>query len=190
LKNKECYRIILDEEAKLATDLLEDDINPWLKKYKDAVEPMYCRYIRNHMASVSRSPFGQFHILNKIYKGLGDDGRWSTRPVCSDVSSLTHGLGKWINEILTPVQRAQSSYFQDSFVLKDMLEEIELPPNALLFTADATAMYTNIKTDPAIEELSSYLRANKSQFHYPCEALIEAINLVFRNNYFKLGNIT
>ena len=36
----------------------------------------------------------------------------------------------------------------------------------------------------------AYLCANRSQFHYPCEALIEAINITFRNNYFKFGDIT
>jgi hypothetical protein len=192
LQNESCYRIISDTDAALASDLLEDEIEAWLKKYKNNVEPMHRRYIKQHMDSVRKSPFGQFYILYKIHKGLDKNGRWSTRPVCSDVTSLTHGLGKWVNEMLTPVQKAQPSYFQDSFELKKILEEIELPPNALLFTADATAMYTNIKTDPAIEELSSYLHENKhrKEFNYPCEALIEAINIVFRNNFFKFGDIT
>jgi hypothetical protein len=49
-------------------------------------------------------------------------------------------------------------------------------------------MYTNIKTEPALEEMTAYLRANKKEFSYPCEALIEALQIVFRNNYFKFGD--
>ncbi|KAL7502742.1 hypothetical protein ACHAXN_000909 [Cyclotella atomus] len=49
-------------------------------------------------------------------------------------------------------------------------------------------MYTNIKTEPALEEMTAYLRENKSKFTYPCEALIEALQIVFRNNYFKFGD--
>ena len=64
-----------------------------------------------------------------------------------------------------------------------------LPSNALLFTSDATSMYTNIKTTPALECISNYLREIKDQFHHlHCEALIEALHIVFRNNMIKLGD--
>jgi hypothetical protein len=38
------------------------------------------------------------------------------------------------------VQQAQQSYFQDSFELKKLLDGLELPLNARLFTADATSI--------------------------------------------------
>jgi hypothetical protein len=43
-------------------------------------------------------------------------------------------------------------------------------------------MYTNIKTEPALAELSEYLHEKRNEFSYPCEALIKALDLVFRNN--------
>jgi hypothetical protein len=60
--------------------------------------------------------------------------------------------------MLTPIQQAQPSYFRDSFVLKDILDKMRLPPNALLFTSNATLMYTNIETTPALEEVSKFLQ--------------------------------
>jgi hypothetical protein len=93
-----------------------------------------------------------------------------------------------MNEELTPVAKTQPSYFQDSFAHKELLDGIEVPPGAVLFTADATAMYTNIKTEPALEEMAAYLCASKKEFSYPYEALIEALQIVFRNNYFKFGD--
>jgi hypothetical protein len=135
----------------------------------------------------SRSPFGQFYVLYKIHKGI-KDGKWPTRPVCSDVSSLPHGLGKWISDMLLPIARAQPSYFKDSFVLKDLLMALgKLPFNAILFTSDATSMYTNIRTDPALMVISAYLRDPSTQEkipHYNAEALIAALEIVFRNNIF------
>jgi hypothetical protein len=41
------------------------------------------------------SPYGQFYILYKIHKGLKQNGSWPTHPVCSDVSSMPHGLEKY-----------------------------------------------------------------------------------------------
>ena len=118
------------------------------------------------------------------------DGSWPTRPVCSDVSSLPHGLGKWITEMLLPVASAQKSFFQDSFELKELLDAIIVPSNGLLFTSDATSMYTNIQTEPALQVISAYLRSMEDvKFdHYDADALIDALEIVFRNNYFKLGD--
>lgn len=144
LCNRECYVQLSEEEALLAVDVLETDITNWLKSRKTRlmIDDMSRKYIANHMKSVSSSPFGQFYVLYKIHKGIGDDGRWPTRPVCSDVSSLAHGLSKWVDEELSPAAKAQESYCQDTFALKELLDEIEVLPSASFFTTDATAMYT------------------------------------------------
>ncbi|KAL3786063.1 LOW QUALITY PROTEIN: hypothetical protein ACHAWO_007252 [Cyclotella atomus] len=190
LRNQQCYTRLSEEEAMAEVVLLEDKLEKWLDKHELTIGRMATKYIRKHLGANRKSPFGQFYILYKIHKGQ-KNGRWPTRPVCSDVTSLTHAVGKWVNEMLTPVQQAQESYFQDSFALKKMLDEMEVPPNALLFTSDATAMYTNIRTEPALEKISEYLRENAKAFNhnkFDTEALIAALHLVFENNLFKLGD--
>ena len=141
------------------------------------------------MDTSQASPFGQFYILYKIHKGM-KDGRWPTRPVCSDVSSFPHGLGKWVTEQLQPVAQAQPSYFKDTFELKDLLDGLEVPPNGFTFTSDAKSMYTNIDTEPALLEISKYLRDSwPGNFsHYNPSTLIEALEIVFQNNLFKFGD--
>jgi hypothetical protein len=37
----------------------------------------------------------------------------------------------------------------------------DLPANAVLITADARAMYTNIQTDRALHDIGRYLRRNE-----------------------------
>jgi hypothetical protein len=147
------------------------------------------RYIKMHMSKCIDSPFGQFYLLYKIHKGK-KDGRWPTRPVCSDVSSIPHGLGKWVTEQLHPIAIAQKSYFKDSFELKDMLDQLRLRPNARFWKADATSMYTNIETTPALTEISAYLKAEEgvSFHHYRAQTLIDALHIIFQNNYFKFGD--
>lgn len=141
LNNKDVYEVLSEEEALLLTDVLHTNIIDWLKEYKSNIGKDAYDFIHEHLHNNLAHPFGQFYILYKIHKGMKND-RWPTRPVCSDVSSLTHGLGKWVSEMLIPIQKAQPSYFQDSFALKLLLDALELPHNAQLFTADATSMYT------------------------------------------------
>jgi hypothetical protein len=178
-------------EALDATQHVYDQISSWLTTHKDTLSEQEHTYIRNHVEVSRANPFGQFYILYKIHKGL-KHGRWPTRPVCSDVSSIPHSLGKWITEQLLPVAQAQPSYFRDSFALKELLLTLgHLPDNAEVFTSDATSMYTNIPTNPALSEISRFLRNlhQSGRFrHYDPTALIEALHLVFTNNIFKFGD--
>eukprot|EP00956_Cyclotella_meneghiniana_P014218 scaffold21239_cov59-Cyclotella_meneghiniana.AAC.1 len=188
LTNAEVYEILSEEEATLLTDVLYTDIIDWLKEYKSCIGEDAHDYIKKHLLDNSNNPFGQFYILYKIHKGM-KNGRWPTRPVCSDVSSLSHGLGKWVSEMLIPIQKVQPSYFQDSFALKLLLDCLDLPHNAQLFTADATSMYTFIKTAPALASIKQYINEHvKSMSEDRKEALHAAMALVFNNNLFKFGD--
>jgi hypothetical protein len=176
-------------DAHSAATNLEDTILRWVDKHKRKLTPMDRKYILQHVSDNKPSPFGQFYVTYKIHKPMVN-GRYTTRPVCSDVTSLPHGLGKWVDQQLQPIARAQPSFFQDSYSLRQSLDTLQLPPNALLFTSDAVAMYTNIKTDPALTTISEYIHAEegKAFHHYDANALTEALEIVFRNNLIKFGD--
>jgi len=60
------------------------------------------------------------------------------------------------------------------------------------FKYDAVAMYVNINTDACLEELSKYLRcpSTREKFpHYNPDMLLEAIELVMRNNIMSVGDL-
>ncbi len=177
------------EEAWDAAETIDQEIRQWLSSHKRVIDKDARHYIENHLHENRNSPFGQFYILYKIHKPPTPQG-YPTRPVCSDVSSLPHGLGKWVDTQLQPIAHAQPSYFQDTYCLKQLLSSIEIPPNALLFTADAKSMYTNIRTKPALDHISNLLRSKegRSFHHYDATALIEAIEIVFQNNILQFGD--
>ena len=114
-----------------------------------------------------------------------------TRPVCSDCASLPHALGEWVDEMLQPMVKAQHTYFRDSFALKKELDALTLPANSSLLTFDAISMYTKIGIEDCIARLTAYLRdpATRRAFDYSPNALIEAIDIVMRNNRMRFGDI-
>ncbi len=189
LSDTSTFTRLTETEAWSAAQGVENQINAWLKKYKQALTKDEAHYITSHLKNNRHSPFGQFYISYKVHK-TPTNGRYPTRPVCSDVSSLPHGLGKWVDLQLQPIAHAQPSYFKDSFTLKDTLSKLTLPPNALFFTADAKSMYTNIRTEPALNHISHLLRteAGHTFHHYNPDALISALEIVFRNNLIQFGN--
>ena len=151
---------------------------------------MDATYIRRHIANNHTSPFAQFYILYKILKPKKINGQWHTRPVTSDVTSYPHGLGKWVDQELQPLVRKQASFFKDSFELKTILSELSVHPSARLFTADATSMYTNIKTDVALTLISQLIHQELSKSQQPSytEALVSALHIVFTNSIVKFDD--
>ena len=189
LKDPTVFKQLSKEEAWAKAQLIENNIRSWLTSHKKAIDKDAANYIEDHLRRNRHAPFGKFYTTYKIHKQRTPTG-FPTRPVCSDVTSLPHGLGKWVDTQLQPVAKAQPSYFQDSYSLKKLLSNTDIPPNALLFTADAKSMYTNIRTGPALAHISHLLRQEDGRtfHHYDTQALIEAVELVFTNNILQFGD--
>ena len=105
------------------------------------------------------SPYARFYLTLKAHKlkpGQNVDNLKS-RPIVSCPGSLLHGLGMWVNRKLQEIAQKTIFYFKNTLELKQQLLHLNLPPNALLFTADTMSMYTNILTHSAPNLISKYL---------------------------------
>ena len=123
------------------------------------------------------------YLLFKVHKNP-----LRTRPVVSYCRNLLHPLGQLITECLQPLSKMQKSYFQDSFTLKNELELKDIPWNARLFICDATSMYTNIKTGPALHRIGKSALENKEHLTVPPAVLMDALRLLMTNNVFQFGD--
>ena len=208
LEDKETYTVLSESEAMEETNRVRKEIKDWLIEFggKDGcLLPDDERYIQHHLDN-NEDPFGYFYLLYKIHK-LKDPEQTDfcpTRPVCSMCGSLTHPLGAWINRVLQPVATGQTSYFPNSAKFLQLVSELNLPPNAQLFTADARSMYTNINTEIALDIIPDFIR-KPGQFTLRFSSSIEgqeewvpnlrwkalkaALNIVFRNNIFRFGDV-
>ena len=69
----------------------------------------------------------------------------------------------------------QKSYFQNSFTLEKELDFQTIPSNARLFICDATSMYTNINTCPALHRIGQFALKNKEHLTVPPAVLMDAL---------------
>ena len=58
-------------------------------------------------------------------------------------------------------------YFKDSNLPKEQLTTIDLPPGTMILTLDATSMYTNIQTRPALNQIAQYFNGNNNKIPTP-----------------------
>eukprot|EP00957_Ditylum_brightwellii_P121312 9251507-Ditylum_brightwellii.AAC.1 len=71
------------------------------------------------------------------------------------------------------------TYLADSKQLKEDIIKLNVPPGAKIFMADATSMYTNLKTEVALNALGNYITENNAQFHHlPLKTLKTALTII------------
>ena len=187
LRDTSTYLRLSESQALEEDSQLRQDIKDWISEFSSSLHKDHISYIEAKLKESEKEPFGYFYLLYKLHKKP-----IKTRPVCSDCASTPHALGRWVDETLQPLVRAQATYFKDSFTLKSELCKLKLPANTSILSFGAVSMYTKIDTEDCISRLSKYLSASTttSRFnHYSPEALITAIKLVLRNNRMKFGDI-
>jgi len=82
-----------------------------------------------------------------------------------------------------------SSYIKDSKHLLDKIKTLTLPPNAKLFTADTTAMYSNIDTESgvtAFKNLFDYDTLIPKDF--PRALFLKVLRIIMENSIFTFGD--
>lgn len=190
LQDESIYRIMSEEEAMASIENLRVGIQDWLNEFESVIGKEQHRYLSTYLDN-NEDPFGYFYLLYKIHKLDSLDGVdvIPTRPICSSSGSIDHAIGAYVNEQLQGIAQAQPSFFPNSQALLKDLKKMYFPAGTTGITADATGMYTNIPTDVALVIISEFLWENRHKFSYNYKALIAALELVFRNNHFRFGDL-
>jgi hypothetical protein len=82
------------------------------------------------------------------------------------------------------------SYTKNSLDIITDLKALTMPSNALLFSADAKAMYTNIDTNTGVNSIRLFLNENSRKIpsNFPTDLFLEVLSIVMRNNIFSFSN--
>lgn len=124
--------------------------------------------------------FGQFFYLVQDPQGTN---QWlSPHPVCSNISCLPHGLRKLIDCQLQPVAYTQTSCINDGFALNTLLNNVDTPPNALLFGTDASQFTHKDRPCPLDHLTTSSHKGKVVHPPYDSRVLVKALKLVFQDN--------
>jgi len=122
-----------------------------------------------------------FRMTMKVHKKP-----WKMRPIVCCAGTFMNDWSKWLNYQLQKCKPVVSSYLHDDQQALDEISGLQLPPNAKLGTADANSMYNYIDTDHACTIIEGWLwdMAALLGNDFPVEAIIEAMNIIMRNNVF------
>jgi hypothetical protein len=148
------YRRLTPTEAANAIQDTESMISNFIDDHDRRITAKDRKYLLRSLDVPD--PFAHFYITAKIHKTP-----WKVRPIVSVSGSLTHGLGRWLDQQLKPIVKQLPSYIASSFELKQRLQRLRFTPSRVsMFTCDAVSMYTNIETDHALAQIATFLRTS------------------------------
>ncbi len=194
LRDTDTYARLYPMQANMYKADLLAKLKDWNDKHKKAIGRSTKRCLTDYLDK-NIQPFGTLYGTIKAHKNLPPDGLPKSRPIVNTRGSLAYAHACLLDNYLQPIAQSRSSFIKNSFALKQHIQSLQLPAQqrVMLFTADAESMYTNIPTNKAISNISSYLKRRSTRQRFPdipVDAATELLDLIFRNNFFTFGDLT
>jgi len=163
-----------------------DDIKSYLKKLitdnQSELSKEEFTYFQRSFKEFHRTPI--FYGLPKIHKHP-----MTLRPVVSTSGSFLAIFSVWLDYRMKELLPLVQSHIKNSTSLIQDLKTLTIPEEALLFTADATSMYTNIDTQTGVSAIKDFIETNKVYLptNFQTELFLKILSMVMENNIFTFA---
>jgi hypothetical protein len=154
-----------------------------LHTHKNSLSKPETLYFRRKLQLFHKMPV--FYGLPKVHKSP-----MALCPVISTCGSLLSIFFTWLDFKMKELLPFIKSYLKNSSSVIADLKNLQLPQDALLFSADTVSMYTNIDTNTGIHSIDRLIVTNQNQLpvNFPKELLLRVLQLIMDNNIFSFGD--
>jgi hypothetical protein len=177
------YRQLSRSEAENKMDQLRKDLDNLLSANAQNLSQSEITYFKRSLSSRFRLPI--FYGLPKVHKTPV-----SLRPVVSTTNSLLAVFSTWLDYKMKVLLPLVKSHIHNSIEVIQALKNIQIPKKALLFSADAVSMYTNIDTPTGVSAIRDFLLINREQIpeSFPTDLFLQVLETVMNNNIFSFAD--
>lgn len=188
LGDEETYAILDERACASIMQLLRQAQEMWISRHRSSLTRGDVRFLQT-TRSRARDKIAKFRMSMKVHKTP-----IKTRPIVCCVGTFMNYWSRWLDYYLRKLTPFVKSYVKDTRSIVEYVRGIKnLPSTAMLFTADAQSMYTNIDTNHAITVIGNWLDHIKTEptfpKDWPFEAIKEAMSLIMKFNIFEFGNL-
>ena len=133
----------------------------------------------------------RFYTLPKIHK---EPHKWTVphqvppgRPIVSDCSSDTCATAELITHYLHPLSTKHPAYLKDTNHFINIIKNLIIPPNSLLFTIDIDSLYTNIDTFAGLKAVRDAFNSHPDDSR-PDGSILSLLQINLTKNDFEFNN--
>ena len=177
------YKQLTKEEVQNSMENLKLTLKTVIENNSPHLSEPELNYFKRSLARKFRIPI--FYGLPKVHKTP-----FSLRPVVSTTNSLLAIASTWLDYKMKTLLPYVQSYIKNSMSVIQDLKQLQIPNNALLFSADAVSMYTNIDTQQAILSMHNFIYDNTDNIpsDFPTALFLQLLEIVMTNNIFSFDN--
>ena len=177
------YKQLCKQTAYAKLESVKYFLKECVNLHRAQLNPSEVTYFTRSFKLQNRIPI--FYGLPKIHKNP-----ITLRPVVSCINSFTSIFSNWLDYKMKDLLFLIPSYIKDSKQLLSELTQLTLPPEAKLFTADATAMYTNIDTATGVKAFEHLFETYEAHIPhtFPKELFLKVLKTIMENNIFKFSD--
>jgi CRISPR/Cas system CMR subunit Cmr6 (Cas7 group RAMP superfamily) len=128
------YKQLTETEARQIMGNVTETLKKLITEYKETLSKAEYTFFQQNIHSYHRIPI--FYGLPKVHKTPV-----TLRPVVSGSNSFLGIFSTWLDFKMKLLLPYVKSFIKNSAAVIQDIKQLPLPPHALLFSADATAMY-------------------------------------------------
>jgi len=181
--------LLTSDYEKLTETSAKNKINDINKSLKDLITDNLTNLSKAEITYFQRS-FKQQHRI-PIFYGLPKVHKnpISFRPVVSSSSSFLSIFSVWLDFKMKSLLPFVQSYVKNSMTVINDLKNLHIPEGALLFSADAKSMYTNIDTKTGVSAVRGFIAsiAEHLPTDFPTALFLQILTIVMENNIFTFA---
>jgi len=177
------YKQLSATEAKRILVKFKNTLQKLIANNQNLLSKAELLYFKRNLIAYHRIPI--IYGLPKVHKTP-----LKLRPVVSGSNSLSAVASTWLDYKMKILLPHVQSYIKNSTeVIKD-LKALHIPKGARLFSADATAMYTNINTNLGISAIREFITSHREKLppDFPTELFLLVLTLVMKLNVFTFAD--
>ena len=123
----------------------------------------------------------EFYTLTKIHKPT-----LTGRPIISGCDGPTERISSFVDTLLQPISKSQTSYLKDTTDFINFIESTKVKNRTFLVSMDVTSLYTNIPQNEGIDTVcKAYENFYKESPPIPTHYLREMLRLILKENSFQ-----
>lgn len=170
--NSKTYQLV----DQYPTRQIERSVETILDEFKPALFLYNKRLYHFLRPKPAEGQIPKFYGIPKIHKTFVNLP--PVRPIVAQCSSMLAPSAKFIDHILKPLSQSYSDYLHNSTSLVVLLEDLQVPDDAILVTIDVESLYPSIPQSECLDIIYREMQENRQLI------IIKLLHANVTNNYF------
>ena len=175
------YQLVQEYPARQIASTIESILGQFRQPLFQYSKRLY-HYLR---PKTSERQVPKFYGIPKIHKSF--ERIPPIRPIVAQCNSMLSPTAKFIDHVLQPLSQSYQDYLENTTSLVLLLDNMQIPDDAILVTVDVESLYPSIPQSECINTIYNEMQANRHLMLFDPNLIIHLLHTNITNNFFTFA---